>query len=81
MMQEALYTITRADHPGHYLKGLGIGCCNAIHPDRWTVYEPYAIRFNFEEAEATIKFITDVIDFELGEQLVITTAKWIPERF
>ena len=80
-MNEELYTITRHDIPGQYLKGLGIGTCNTIHPDRWTLYEPNAIRFNKEEAEATIQFITDVIDQELGEQLSITPAKWIPERF
>lgn len=80
-MKNQLYTITRADKPGQYLKGLGIGSCNAIHPDRWTLYEPHAIRFNEEEAEATIQFIQNVIDQELGEQLTITPAQWIPERF
>ena len=80
-MTEQQYTITRADRPGQYLKGLGIGSCNTIHPDRWTLYEPHAIRFNEEEAKATIEFITNVINWELGEQLFITPAKWIPERF
>ena len=80
-MKEPLYTITRADRPGHYLKGLGIGCCNTLHPDRWTIYEPYAIRFNEEEAKATIEFITNVIDEYLGENLYLKEAENIPERF
>ena len=80
-MTEQLYTITRADRPGQYLKGLGIGCCNTIHPDRWTAYEPNAIRFNEEEGTATIEFITNVVDEYLGEQLMLTPSKWNPERF
>ena len=74
---EQLYVIKKAEHYDRYLRGLGIGCCNTIHPDRWTCYEPNAIRFNEEEAKATIEFITKVIDWELGEQLYMEKAKQI----
>ena len=77
---EQLYTIKRQDR-GFYLKGLGIGCCNTLHPDRWTVYEPNAIRFNENEGKATIEFITNVIDEYLGEQLYLEKATYIPERY
>ena len=76
-MTEQLYVIKRADHEGRYLKGLGIGCCNTVHPDRWTSYEPNAIRFNEEEGKATIEFITNVIDEYLGEELYLEKAKEI----
>lgn len=80
-MEEQLYVIKRADHEGRYLRGLGIGCCNTIHPDRWTSYEPNAIRFNVEEAKATIEFITNVINWELGEQLYLEKAKEIMKPY
>lgn len=69
------YVIKREDQPGKMLKGLGIGSCNPLFPDQWTKYEPVAIKFEREEAEATIEFITNVINWELGEQLYIEIAK------
>lgn len=78
---EQLYVIKRADHEGRYLRGLGIGCCNTIHPDRWTSYEPNAIRFNKDKGKATIEFITNVIDWELGEQLYLKEAKEIMKPY
>ena len=75
------YIIKREDRPGMMLQGLGIGCCNTIHPDRWTSYEPNAIRFNENEGNATIEFITNVIDEYLGEQLYLEEAKEIMKPY
>ena len=80
-MKEQLYTITRADKPGRYLKGLGIGCCNTLFPCRWTSYIPHAILLNEEEGTETIKYITNVIDQDLGEQLYLKPLMNVPEQF
>lgn len=65
------YVIKREDQPGQMLKGLGIGSCRILHPDQWTDHPRIAIKFNEEEAKATIEFITNVIDEYLGELLYI----------
>ena len=56
------------------LEGLGIGC-NANNYTRqfeWDFTGRRAIRFeNQEEAQATIDFIANVIDFEMAEQLTV----------
>ena len=65
------YVIKREDRPGQMLRGLGIGSCNTLHPCQWTNRKRIAVQFEKEEAEATIEFITNVIDCELGEQLYI----------
>ena len=69
------YVIKREDRPGQMLKGLGIGSRNQIRPDEWTKVTRFAIQFEKEEAEATIEFISNVIDWELGEQLYIEEVK------
>lgn len=69
------YVIKRADQKGRMLRGLGIGSRNALRPDQWTSCISHAISFEKEEAEATIEFITNVIDWELGEQLYIEAIR------
>lgn len=54
------------------LSGVGLGThasINTVTGTNWTVNTQDAIPFNKEEAEATIEFITNVIDWELGEKL------------
>ena len=56
------------------LQGLGIGCNanNYTNQTEWIQSEFYAYKAeNQEEAQAIIDFITNVIDWELGEQLYI----------
>lgn len=66
------YVIKREDRPGLMLRGLGIGCNNNYYTNQteWTRSVSTAIQFNEEEAQATIEFITNVIDWELGKQLI-----------
>lgn len=73
--KEKKYVIARADRPGRYLRGLGIGCCNTLYPDRWTSYIPNAIQFNEDEGTTTIQFITNVLDEYLGKQLYLEEIK------
>ena len=64
--------IKREDKPGFMLQGLGIGCNanNYTQQTEWTTTEFYAYKAeNEDEAQAIIDFITNVIDWELGEQL------------
>ena len=70
------YVIKREDQPGQMLMRLSIGAHPFLHPDEWTKYETRAIRFNKEEALATIEFITNVVDEYLGEQLYIAMSKY-----
>lgn len=67
------YVIKREDRPGLMLMGMGIGCNNNayIHNTEWCKLTRLAVQFNEDEAQATIDFITNVIDWELGEQLYI----------
>lgn len=54
------------------LQGLGIGCNanNYTQQTEWTTTEFYAYKAeNEDEAQAIIDFVTNVIDWELGEQL------------
>lgn len=64
--------IKREDKPGFMLQGLGIGCNanNYTQQTEWTTTEFYAYKAeNEDEAQAIIDFITNVIDWELGEKL------------
>ena len=72
------YILKRADRPGEMLRGCGIGCnANAYtYSTEWTTAIRYALHFeNREEAQATIDFIFNVIDWELGEQLEIEAVE------
>lgn len=64
--------LIRNEESGLYLKGLSLQNTSwVIGPQiRWTDKIPYAIFFDcHEEAQATLDFIRDVLDFELAEQL------------
>ena len=66
------YVIRREDRPEMMLSGVGIG--SSLNPmmlqaTNWTVSKSMALQFEEGEAEATIEFLTNVIDWELGEQL------------
>lgn len=66
------YVIKRMDRPELMLQGLGIGCNanNYTEQTEWTHAEFYAYKAeNKETAQAVIEFITNVMDWELGEQL------------
>lgn len=65
------YVIKREDKPGQMLTGVGIGNRRITDTTSWSGLTRHAIQFEREEAEATIDFITDVINWELGEQLYI----------
>lgn len=67
------FVIKREDRPGEFLRGCGIGCNSNYytHSTEWTDRYSRAIHFELEEAKATLKFITNVINQELGEQLTI----------
>lgn len=70
----AKYLIKREDPPGMMLQGLGIGCNanNYTEQAEWTTCEFYAYKTENEEtAQAVIDFISNVIDWELAEQLTI----------
>ena len=72
------YVIKRKDRPDMMLQGLGIGCNanNYTNQTEWTTTEFYAYKAeNEEEAQAIIDFITNVICWELGEQLTIEPAE------
>lgn len=69
------YVIKREDRPGQMLTGVGIGNRRIIETTSWSGLARHAIQFEKEEAEATIEFITNVIDWELGEQLICEPAE------
>lgn len=73
------FVIKRTDKPGLLLSGVGMGSCtNSITPSNinWANHTSYALQFeNQEEAQATIDFITNVIDWDLGDQLIIVKTK------
>ena len=72
------YVIKREDRPGMMLQGLGIGCNanNYTNQTEWTTTDFYAYKAeNEDEAKAIIEFITNVICWELGEQLSIEPAE------
>lgn len=67
-----------SDDTGRYLQGLAIGCNaeNYKSQTEWTTTEFYAYKSeNKDEAQAIIDFITNVIDWELGEQLTTEPAQ------
>ncbi len=67
--------LVRIYSSGLFLAGLGIGNRLVTGPMSWTKFESYAIHFcEFEEAQATIQFIGDVLDFELAEDLEVVPA-------
>ena len=73
----AKYVIKREDDPRQMLMGCGIGCNanNYTHKTEWTERWFLRLELNQEEAQATIDFITNVLDQELGEQLYLEEIK------
>ena len=63
------YIIMHLDRPGKYLEAVSLEKDSTELT--YTEDRSKAIRLNKEEAEATIEFITNVIDWEEGEQLHI----------
>lgn len=72
---DKLYVLARyVDGLKLMVRGLGIGSRNPhMFGDNldWTSSERIAIQFNKEEAEATLRFIVDVIDYEQDGNLYI----------
>ena len=64
--------VIKNEESGRYLAAINFGC-HHVEPLLWVPKGSYRIiRFeNEEEAEATIAFIGDVMDWELAECLVI----------
>lgn len=66
--------VIRHTETGEHLAAIYIGCSRTVPPLLWRKNRYEAIHFeNEEEAKATIKFIGDVIDWEMEEQLEIIT--------
>lgn len=70
-----LYYIQHLDKPGCMISGVGIGSCRTTHSVMWAKSKSYALHFEKEEAEATIAFIRDVVDWELADGLYIHLAE------
>ena len=68
--------VIKDTNTGKYLASIYIGRTDKISPFAWTYYKKHATHFeNEEEAEATINFIRDVMDWELSESLEIENAE------
>ena len=67
------YYIIRNEKTGEMLAGLLIEQePGGIRMERaWTQVTNKALKLNQEEAQATIQFINDVIDWELAQQLTV----------
>ena len=65
------YFIKSTEKPGLILAGVGLGECAAAGNVVWTRSEDEALLLEEGEAEATIAFIGDVLDWELAEELYI----------
>lgn len=68
-MTEQHYIIVR----GNGMKLIEMHLMGNMRELRWSkkLESKYAVRFNKEEALETIQFITNIIDWELGEELRI----------
>ena len=53
------------------LRGLGIGCRYGDSPLVWTTSKSSALQLSYDEAESVIRFIVDVICYELEGDLYI----------
>lgn len=72
------YVIKREDRPGMMLQGLAIGCNanNYTEQTEWTTAELWAYKTqNKEEAQTIIDFISNLINWELGERLTIAAIE------
>ena len=64
--------VIRKPEDGSYLSAIYLGSCSGAPPLLWLGVREFAISFEtMEEAISTITFISDVIDYELAEQLEI----------
>lgn len=64
--------IIKNEETGKYLMSIYVGRTSVVKPIVWTYYISNAIHFeNEKEAKATIRFIGEVMDWELEEQLQI----------
>lgn len=70
------FVIKHMDNPDFYISGISLNNCATHHPVRWTMGEGDALYLEKEEAEATIKFIEDVIDYELAGSLAIKSVEF-----
>ena len=46
------------------------------HDMKWTAFPKEALHFNYEEAQAVIQFINDVLDWELAQDLEVAELKF-----
>lgn len=67
------YVITREDYPNLMLLEIHVSRINPqmIRACTWTRDPEWALHYNQEEAQAVVDFITNAVDWELGEQLEI----------
>lgn len=64
--------VIRNSEDGSYLSTIYLGSSSEIPPLLWLGVREFAFSFEtMEEAISTITFISDVIDYELAEQLEI----------
>lgn len=70
-----MYYIQHLDKPGCMISGVGIGSCRITRSIIWTKSKSHALHFEKEEAEATIAFIRNVVDWELADGLYIHSVE------
>ena len=67
------YVITREDYPELMLQEIHVSIVrlHASETITWTRYPEWALHYNQEEAQAVVDFITNAVDWELGELLEV----------
>ena len=53
------------------LRGVGIGCLCSDSPLVWTTSKSAALQLGYDECESVIRFIVEVIDYNLEDDLYI----------
>lgn len=75
-MKEKKWFAIKNEEDEKYLSTIYVGRHGHVLPFSWAYTTKQAIHFeNQKEAEATINFISDVMDWELAEQLTIIEIK------
>ena len=71
------YVITREDYPELMLLEIHVSRINPqmVQACTWTRDPEWALHYNQEEAQAVVDFITNAVDWELGELLQVTALK------
>ena len=65
------FAIGHIDNPDFLISGVEVRACGSQEPIHWTLTRDKALHLEEEEAEALVTFVSDVIDWELAECLVL----------